>query len=122
MFTSEKILIVGLGLIGGSLAVALRALGRHRVLGYDIDELSMAQAIEQGIIDQAVTDLQQAVRTVDVVVLAVPVQAIATLIRQLGPHLNQHTLLTDVGSVKGNIVATAYEVFGKPPSLSLIHI
>ncbi|MDP6968151.1 MAG: bifunctional prephenate dehydrogenase/3-phosphoshikimate 1-carboxyvinyltransferase [Gammaproteobacteria bacterium] len=114
-FTSEKVLVVGLGLIGGSLAAALRAVGRHQVWGYDADKQSMAQAVEQGIIELGVNDLQQAVSDADVVVLAVPVQAIAALIGQIAPHLNQHTLLTDVGSVKGNIVATAYEVFGKPP-------
>ena len=115
IFTSEKVLVVGLGLIGGSLAAALRASGQHQVWGYDTDQQSMQQAIEQGIIDLSIEDLPQAVSTADVVVLAVPVQAIVALIHQLAPYIKQHTLLTDVGSVKGNIVATAYEVFGTPP-------
>ena len=75
IFTSEKVLIVGLGLIGGSLAAALRDLDKHQVWGFDADPQSMAQAVEQGIIDTAVSDLPQAVRDAHIVVLAVPVKA-----------------------------------------------
>jgi 3-phosphoshikimate 1-carboxyvinyltransferase len=116
IFTSEKILIVGLGLIGGSLAAALRNLDKHQIWGFDADEQSMAQAVEQGIIETAVSDLPQAVRDADVVVLAVPVKAIAELIELIAPYLGQNTILTDVGSVKGHIVDAAYKVFDQPPA------
>jgi len=116
IYTSEKVLIVGLGLIGGSLAAALRDLDKHQVWGFDADPQSMAQAVEQGIIDTAVSDLPQAVRDADIVVLAVPVKAIAELIKQIAPYLGSNTILTDVGSVKGHIVDTSYKVFGQPPA------
>ncbi|MCP4791701.1 MAG: bifunctional prephenate dehydrogenase/3-phosphoshikimate 1-carboxyvinyltransferase [Gammaproteobacteria bacterium] len=115
MFTSKKILVVGLGLIGGSLAAALRRNGQHQVWGYDHDPKSQAQALDEGVIDHSVEDLEAVVRDVNVVVLAVPVIAMEALLRRVAPWLKEHTLLTDVGSVKGNIVRTAYEVFGKPP-------
>ncbi|MGB2325582.1 MAG: NAD(P)-binding domain-containing protein, partial [Pseudomonadales bacterium] len=67
IFTSKKVLIVGLGLIGGSLAAALRDLDKHQVWGFDANEQSMAQAVEQGIIDSSISDLPQAVRDADVV-------------------------------------------------------
>ncbi|MGB1346774.1 MAG: prephenate dehydrogenase/arogenate dehydrogenase family protein, partial [Pseudomonadales bacterium] len=116
IFTSKKVLIVGLGLIGGSLAAALRDLDKHQVWGFDANEQSMAQAVEQGIIDSSISDLPQAVRDADVVVLAVPVKAIAELIELIAPYLGENTILTDVGSVKGHIVDTAYKVFGQPPA------
>jgi 3-phosphoshikimate 1-carboxyvinyltransferase len=105
-----------LGLIGGSLAAALRNLDKHQIWGFDADEQSMAQAVEQGIIETAVSDLPQAVRDADVVVLAVPVKAIAELIELIAPYLGQNTILTDVGSVKGHIVDAAYKVFDQPPA------
>lgn len=116
MFNSEKVLIVGLGLIGGSLAAALRRTGQHQVWGFDLDQDSVAQAVEQGVIDLAIDDLDAAVGKADVVVLAVPVIAMESLLRHVAPLIKDHTLLTDVGSVKGNVVATAYEVFGTPPA------
>lgn len=115
MFKSDNVLVVGLGLIGGSLAAALRRSGNYQVWGYDRDADSMAQAVRDGVIDIAKQDLHAAVAEADVVVLAVPVKAMETLIEDLAPHLHEHTLLTDVGSVKGNVVAAAYRVFGTPP-------
>ncbi len=115
MFKSDNILIVGLGLIGGSLAAALRRAGHYQVWGYDRDADSMAQAVRDGVIDIAQQDLHAAVASADVVVLAVPVKAMESLIEELAPYLRAETLLTDVGSVKGNVVAAAYRVFGTPP-------
>jgi 3-phosphoshikimate 1-carboxyvinyltransferase len=115
MFKSDNVLVVGLGLIGGSLAAALRRSGNYQVWGYDSDADSMAQALRDGVIDTAKQDLHAAVAAADVVVLAVPVKAMETLIEELAPHLRADTLLTDVGSVKGNVVAAAYRVFGTLP-------
>ena len=115
MFKSDNVLVVGLGLIGGSLAAALRRSGNYQIWGYDRDADSMAQAVRDGVIDIAKQDLHAAVAEADVVVLAVPVKAMENLIEELAPHLREHTLLTDVGSVKGNVVAAAYRVFGTPP-------
>jgi 3-phosphoshikimate 1-carboxyvinyltransferase len=114
-FCHGKVLVLGLGLIGGSLAAALRRTQKHQLWGYDLDQASMQQAHDQGVIDHQVKDLATTVSQMDVVVLAVPVKAMEKVLAQVAPHLNTQTLLTDVGSVKGSIIAAAYEVFGTPP-------
>ena len=114
-FCHGKVLVLGLGLIGGSLAAALRRTQKHQLWGYDLDQASMQQALDQGVIDHQVKDLATTASQMDVVVLAVPVKAMEKVLAQVAPYLNPQTLLTDVGSVKGSIIAAAYEVFGTPP-------
>ena len=115
-FCHQKVLVVGLGLIGGSLAAALRRTKKHQLWGYDLDPKSMQQAQEQGVIDHQVDDLAQAIGHVDVVVLAVPVKAMEKVMAEVAPHLTPATLLTDVGSVKGSIITAAYDIFVTPPA------
>ena len=115
-FTHGKVLVLGLGLIGGSLAAALRRTQKHQLWGYDLDQASMEQAQQQGVIDHQVTDLAATISLMDVVVLAVPVKAMEKVLVQVAPHLSKNTVLTDVGSVKGNIIAAAYDVFVTPPA------
>jgi 3-phosphoshikimate 1-carboxyvinyltransferase len=114
-FASNKVLILGLGLIGGSLAAALRRTKKHQVWGYDTDPASMQQAQQQGVIDYQATDLASVISSVDLVVLAVPVKAMEKVMAAVAPKLQAHTLLTDVGSVKGSIIAAAYDIFTSPP-------
>ncbi|WNZ23900.1 prephenate/arogenate dehydrogenase [Leptolyngbya sp. NK1-12] len=94
--------IVGLGLIGGSLAIDLRQQG-HRVLGVSRRAETCQQAIDQGIVDEASTDLGL-MATAQVVFLCTPLAAMATTVDQLLPHLSPATILTDVGSVKALVV------------------
>ena len=115
VFSHGKVLVVGLGLIGGSLAAALRRTQKHQLWGYDLDQASMQQAQDQGIIDHQVMDLATTIDQMDLVVLAVPVKAMEKVLAQVAPYLNAHTVLTDVGSVKGSIIAAAYDVFVTPP-------
>ena len=115
VFSHGKVLVVGLGLIGGSLAAALRRTQKHQLWGYDLDQASMQQAQDQGVIDHQVMDLAATIDQMDLVVLAVPVKAMEKVLAQVAPFLNAHTVLTDVGSVKGSIIAAAYDVFATPP-------
>jgi prephenate dehydrogenase len=96
--------IAGVGLIGGSLALAARAAGLiGEVVGIGRSEANLRTALQRGIVDRtarAGADLGP----VDLVVLAVPVRSTATLAAALLPHLRPGTLLTDVGSVKGPVV------------------
>jgi 3-phosphoshikimate 1-carboxyvinyltransferase len=115
VFSHGKVLVVGLGLIGGSLAAALRRTQKHQLWGYDLDQASMQQAQDQGVIDHQVMDLATTIDQMDLVVLAVPVKAMEKVLAQVAPYLNAHTVLTDVGSVKGSIIAAAYDVFATPP-------
>jgi arogenate dehydrogenase (NADP+) len=94
--------IVGLGLIGGSLAIDFRQQG-HRVLGVSRRVETCQQAINRGIVDEASTDLAL-MTTAQVVFLCTPLGALAATVDQLLPHLSSATVLTDVGSVKASVV------------------
>lgn len=94
--------IIGLGLIGGSLAIDLRQLG-HTVLGVSRRDITCQQAIDWGIVDQASPDLAT-LKSADVIFLCTPLGAISATVDQLLPHLSPQTILTDVGSVKATVV------------------
>ena len=94
--------IVGLGLIGGSLALDLRALG-HQIWGDSRQELTCQLAVERGVVDHASVDLKSLVK-VELVFICTPIAAIAPVVQQLIPYLSPETILTDVGSVKQAVV------------------
>jgi len=104
---SEKttIAIVGLGLIGGSLARDLRSLG-YRILGGDTDPAALREALRVGIIHDALPESLAGIEAASIVVLAVPVTVAPDLLRALAPVLRA-TLVTDVGSTKRSILAAA---------------
>ena len=109
----RQITIIGAGLIGGSLALALRKKKfAGRIIGCD-REAALEKARDRGAIDSGTANPADAVRGSDVVVLATPVLAIVDLIERFGPALPAKTLLTDVGSTKTAIVEHAEKVFGK---------
>lgn len=100
----SRIAIVGLGLMGGSLAGALR--GRCRqVIGVARREETVAVAQARHLVDHGTTDLAQAIRDADVVVLATPVRTILRLLPVIGSLLPSPGLVMDVGSTKREIVA-----------------
>ncbi len=110
--TIERITIAGLGLIGGSLALALRRAGfAGEIAGCDRPEV-LAAAVDRGIVSGGNTDPVAAAQGSGVVVLATPVGAIIDLIERLGPLVPATTLLTDCGSTKREIVERAQQVFG----------
>lgn len=96
--------IVGLGLIGGSLAIDLQA-GGYRVLGVSRRSQTCDQAIARGIVSDASTDLALLSQAA-IIFICTPIGAISDTVAQLIPHLSPQTVLTDVGSVKGPIVRT----------------
>ena len=99
-----QVTVVGLGLMGGSLAGALR--GRCRaVVGVARRTETVAAALERGLVDRGTTDLSQGVRAADVVVLATPVRVILRQLPEIGPLLPPGCLLLDLGSTKTQIVA-----------------
>ena len=109
----EKLCIVGIGLIGGSLARALRFNGYVReVIGYGRSVGSLQQAVELGVIDRAEVSLPDAVRAADMIVLAVPVGNMPEILDTLGPVLPDDAVVTDVGSVKGSVIAAARNALG----------
>lgn len=104
--------VVGVGLIGGSFAAALKAAGSAgRILGVGRDPATLAQAQALGLIDQAVT-LQDALEQADVVMLATPISAIAPLLENIAPLLRPTTVVTDAGSTKADIANAARTILG----------
>ena len=109
----RQITIIGNGLIGGSLALALRKKKfAGRIVGCD-REGTLERARMRGAIDDGTVNPADAVRGSQLVVLATPVLAIVDLIERVGPVLPAKALLTDVGSTKAAVVERAVKVFGK---------
>ncbi|HIK46044.1 MAG TPA: prephenate/arogenate dehydrogenase [Leptolyngbyaceae cyanobacterium M65_K2018_010] len=98
----HTIAIVGLGLIGGSLGLDLSRLG-HTVLGIARRPETVDLALGMGAVQEASTDLRL-VKTADLVFICTPLDRVVPLAQELIPHLQEPTILTDVGSVKGSIV------------------
>jgi prephenate dehydrogenase len=112
----RQITIIGTGLIGGSLGLALRKKQfPGRIVGCDRDA-ALERARGRGAIDSGTSSLGDAIRGSQVVVLATPVLAIMDLIDRVGPVLPAKALLTDVGSTKFGIVERALKVFGNHAS------
>lgn len=105
--------VVGIGLIGGSFAAALRRAGQvDRVLGVGRSQASLDRALALGLIDEAV-DLEQAAGRADLILLATPVGAMRAVLDALRPHLPPRTLITDAGSTKADVAAIAREALGE---------
>ena len=99
--STETVAIVGVGLIGGSIAAALKARGfRGPVLGVGRDAGRLEQARGAGLIDEGFTDLPTAARRSDWIIVCTPVDCIASHVREGAPHCRPGTLVTDAGSVK----------------------
>ena len=109
----RQITIIGTGLIGGSIALGLRARGfEGRIVGCDKAPV-LRRARKMRAIDAGVVNPFDAVVGSDVVVLAIPVGSILDLVRSLGPALSAGVLLTDVGSTKAAVMKAAAAAFGK---------
>ena len=112
----RQITIIGTGLIGGSLALALRKKKfRGKIIGCDQPDV-LRRAKKIGAIDKGIGDPIKAAEGSDVVVIATPVGTIIDLIERLGLHLSDDVLLTDVGSTKSEIVSRAQKIFGNRSS------
>jgi len=103
-FADAQVTIVGLGLMGGSLAGALRGQCR-RVVGVARRAETVEAALAGGLVDGATTDLAEATAEADIVVLATPVRVILRQLATIAPLLPEGCLLMDLGSTKGDIVA-----------------
>jgi prephenate dehydrogenase len=108
----RRVAIVGLGLLGGSLGLALKKAGfTGRIVGYARREETREQAVRAGAVDEGFADVNDAVHEADLVVLATPVAVILDHLPRLQPHLSPQALVTDVGSTKRRICALAAECY-----------
>ncbi len=107
-----RLVVVGLGLIGGSFAKGLRERGLCReVVGVDLDAESRRLAVQLGVVDRCETDLAAACQGADVIQLAVPILAMEKLLAELAKLDLGDAVLTDVGSAKGNVLRAARLAF-----------
>ena len=110
----DKIVIVGVGLIGGSFALALKRAGQVReVVGIGRHPEALARALALGIIDRVCDDYADALNGADLVMLAAPVAQTGPILAALLPHLAPGTVVTDAGSTKCDVVAAARAVLGE---------
>lgn len=115
----NRVAIIGVGLIGGSLGLALRQLARiTNVVGVAKHEKTLRTALIIGAIDKATLDLKEAVKGADLVFIATPVPVIVETAKKIIPHLKKGAILTDVGSTKVSIVREIEAVC--PPDIYFI--
>lgn len=110
----KTLLLFGTGLIGGSLALALKKAGVvQTIIGVDRDIASSERAKALGIIDEIAMDLPKHIQQADLIVLATPVAQTQRVLESILPYLLSHTVVTDVGSVKGAVVEMAHAALGE---------
>ena len=112
----DKLVIVGVGLIGGSFALAHKAAGATgTIVGVGRGRVNLEEAVNLGIIDRFVPlseDWASELATTDVVLLAAPVAQYPALFGAMAPHLGPHTIVTDAGSTKQDVIAAARATLG----------
>ncbi len=109
----RKLAIIGVGLIGGSLAIALRNAGMvDQIIGCGRGEANLQKAVELGVIDEYTHDVGQAVASADMVFVAVPLGAMKAVFRQMHGFLSEDVIVTDGGSAKASVLADWIDVFG----------
>jgi len=114
---SRRLAIIGVGLIGGSLAAVLRARAAcGEVVGAARTRAHLERALELGLIDRCETDVRHAVDGADLVVVAVPLGATEAVLRAIAPALAPEAVLTDVGSAKRCVIEAARSAFGRLPA------
>jgi len=109
----QRLSIIGVGLIGGSFARDLRALGLvDEIVGHGRSLGNLQLAVELGVIDRAVVKASDAVHDADMVLVAVPVGSIPQVLEEIAPALGDKTIVTDVGSVKQSVIEAARAALG----------
>src|SRR5699024_4570665 len=109
------VLVAGLGLIGGSLAKAIKKSGENHLLGYDVNADTLEIAISEQIIDEICTDFEKGVKRAEVVILAAPISATIKLLEKINQieDLGNEIIVSDVSSVKGSILEVANNLENK---------
>lgn len=109
----DKLVIIGVGLIGGSVALAARRAGlARRIVGVGRPNENLDAALQLGVVDE-VEPIEQAVSDADLVLLAIPVGQMPAVMATMAPHLSAKAAVTDAGSTKGDVVAAARANLGE---------
>ncbi len=108
----RKVSLIGVGLLGGSLGLALRQAGlADEVIGYVRRQSSIAECLAKGAVDLATLDPLEAVTDADLVIFCTPLAQMAALAATIAPHLQKDVIVTDVGSVKAALVEELTPIF-----------
>ncbi len=109
----KKITIIGVGLIGGSLGLALKKKNsKYKITGIDKLEI-IEKAIARGAIDEGTINLENGIKEADIIIIATPVKTIIDLLPRINPFIKKGCIVTDTGSTKGQIVETADKILSK---------
>ncbi|MDT8388349.1 MAG: prephenate dehydrogenase/arogenate dehydrogenase family protein [Thiogranum sp.] len=113
----RRLCIIGVGLIGGSLARALRAAGEvEEIVGASRNAAHLQKAVDLGVIDRYETDLSAAVKGADMVFVSVPLGAMRAAFEAIRGSLDTGAVVTDAGSAKGSVVEDVQSVFASVPA------
>jgi len=109
----DKLTIIGVGLIGSSLSLALKQAGAvGQVTGFGRNQQNLARGVELGVLDNFADSIEASVSDADVIVVAVPLGAMRQVFTALKPAIKQGAIITDVGSAKGSVVTAARAELG----------
>jgi prephenate dehydrogenase len=109
----DKLTIIGVGLIGSSLSLALKQAGAvGQVIGFGRNQQNLARGVELGVLDDFADSIEATVSDADVIVVAVPLGAMRQVFTALKPAVKKGAIITDVGSAKGSVVAAARDELG----------
>jgi len=109
----KKITIIGVGLIGGSLGLALKEkMPNFKIAGIDKQKI-IEKAIARGAIDEGTVNLEEGIKEADIIIIATPVKTILNILTQINPFLKKGCIVTDTGSTKKQIVQKANKVLSK---------
>ena len=111
----QRVAIIGLGLIGGSIGLGLRQWSAQngdalRIVGFDEDLDKQSRARKMGAVDDTEWALTKAVADADIVIVATPVGAMRQVFEDIGPHLKANAIITDTGSTKGDVLTWAEQL------------
>lgn len=113
----NQLSIIGVGLIGGSLALALKKAGYCReIVGVGRNAERLNAACKAGIIDRGETDFKNGVGDADIILIATPLDIYQSVFEQIKNHVSADAVITDAGSAKGCVVADAEKIFGRLPA------
>jgi len=109
----KKVCIIGVGMIGGSLAKAINKTHQSEIVfGFGRDKSRLEEAQKSNVIDQCSTDIGEALDGANIVIIATPVGSYESILRLMKPHIVKDMIISDVGSTKVSVIESVKEVFG----------
>lgn len=110
----KKLVIFGVGLIGGSVALALKKAGSTaQIVGCGRSYENLKTALDLHVIDAAASNIAEALKDADMILIATPVAQTPAILHAIKPHLDSHTIITDAGSTKVDVLRNAKEILGE---------